>query len=161
MQAEQFALACLVAYLYFSSCPHHRAMRVRDNVTDWDAIRETHKWCANMRKGSPSMTTTSVPVKDAQGGNPRWFAVSVCCATCLCHFWEPQKSDRFYYAQDASGAYGLWRRPPGGGEAEMVQHLQPPSDTQAESEAVQSAHEDSYLTFLSNDKVDGICTLMA
>ena len=131
---------------------------VSDSSCDGDRIACSHKFCANMRSGSPSLTTTSVPVRDANGDNEFWFPVSVCCATCLCHFWPPKQSDRFYYAQQEGGEYVLMRR--GSGSDELVQYLENPSTTQQESERIQKDGGDRYLTFLSYDKVDGICKLM-
>lgn len=109
-----------------------------------------------MRHGSPSMTTTTVPVKDVRGRNERWFPVSVCCATCLCHFWAPKKSDRFYYGV-SRGQHVLYRRGPSGDE--LVQYLQAPSQTREGSEAVQAKHKGRYLTHLSYGRVEGVCRL--
>ena len=140
-------------------CRLSKRDKVQEDDTNWEAIKMSHLFCANMRQGSASLTTTTVPVKDVNGKNERWFAVSVCCATCLCHFWEEKQSDRFYYAP-FDGHPALWRRPPGGGEDEMVQYLQRPSLSRKESEAIQKAHAEQYHTYLDYDRVPTICELM-
>ena len=118
-----------------------------------------------MGKNSPSMTTTGVQIVDKNGKNKKWFPVSVCCATCLCHFWPKKKSNKFYYEfNNDKKQFVLMKRKNRKnnkyiGDGNITQYLENPSNNQSEVEESIRNNSKLYLTFLSYDNINSICKL--
>ena len=115
--------------------------------THQERIRESHKWCANMRS-SKSISTTCIGFPEHETSETKFFPVSVCCTSDYCFMTSEHST--FTHACNENDECFLLRA------GEVVQAI---PEGKATVEACTEAYEgdDAFFPFLPTEMRIEIC----